>query len=117
MTLVEAAIASTIIATVLIAAAAGFGASLKGVDRSKSISRATVFLETVLEDLSAQDYDALLALNGNQFFDQTNAADSKYGVTLTVFQAQLDLLQLRVVVRDLDTNDVIGSVTTQRCRR
>jgi type II secretory pathway pseudopilin PulG len=117
MTLIEVAVASSLVATVLLAAAAGFGTSLKSVARARSLGHAAAFATTVMEDLTAQDYDALLAMNGNQIFEHTNAANSKYAINLTVFQAQLDLLQVRATIVDLDTNDVVGTVTTQRSRR
>lgn len=117
LTLVEVSIASTIVTTVLLASAMGFGASLKTVDRAKSLSRGVVYAETFLEDLSALDYDAVLALNGNQFFDQTTAAESKFGIALAVFEAELDLVQVRARLTDLDTGEVLGTLTTQRSRR
>lgn len=117
LTLIEVTVACSVVATVLLAAASGFTGSLKSVGQSKSISRASVYLESVMEDLSALDYDALLAKNGAQYFDHTNALDSKFSVSLVVFPAQLDLLQLRATLTDLQTGDTLGTLTTQRSRR
>ena len=67
--------------------------------------------------MSAQNFENLLAMNGNQFFDQTNAADSNFSVNLTVFTAQPDLLQIQTAMTDLRSNVIVGRVTTFRSRR
>lgn len=107
----------TVIVTVLMASAGAFSASLSAVDRAGRLTDGAIFLDTVMQDLSAQDYENLLAMNGNQFFDQTNAADSQYSVSLTVFTSQPDLLQVQTVLTDLRSNQVVGRVTTLRSRR
>jgi hypothetical protein len=113
----EITITLTIVTTVLMAAAGALLSSLSAVSSAARTSRATVFLETVMEDLSAQPYDNLLAFNGNTIFDQATAADSNYSCNLTVFTAAVDLLQIDVVLRDMRGNREIGRVTTLRCSR
>lgn len=117
MTLIEVVVSMSVIATLLMALAAAFGSSLKATDRAKRITDAGVFLETTLEDISAQPFDVLPSLNGNTVFDQTNANDSRYSIALSVFMVELNLLQIDVVVTDLRSNREVGRLSTLRSRR
>lgn len=117
LTLLEVTIALTIVATVLMVSVGAFGSSIKAVNSAQRRSRATVFLQTIMEDVSAQPYDNLLAFNGNRFMDQATAARSNYAVDLSVFVVSLDLEQVQGVLTDLRTNREIGRVTTLRSRR
>lgn len=117
LTVLEITITLTIVTTVLMAAAGALLSSLSAVSNSARMSRATVFLETVMEDLSAQSYDNLLAFNGNTIYDQTTAANSSYSATLSVFTVQVNLRQVDVVLTDMRGNREIGRVTTLRSSR
>jgi hypothetical protein len=99
------------------AAAGALLSSLSAVSSAQRMSRATVFLQTVMEDLQAQPYDNLLAFNGNTVFDQGTAAQSNYQATINVFTAQVNLRQVNVVLTDRRANREIGRVTTLRCSR
>lgn len=114
LTLLEVTLAMAVVSVVLLGAAAAFSGNLRAVDQATRMTSGTVLLETVLEDLSAQSFEATLALNGNQFFDGPDAASSEFGVDLTVFQAEVDLLQIRAVLTDLQTGREVGRVTTLR---
>ncbi len=114
--LLEVMIALAIVSTVLMASAGAFLTSLKGVHSARQNTRASVFLQTVLEDVSAQPYDTLPTFNGNHFYDQAAQAQSKYSVTLNVFLTAVDLQQITAVLTDLKTNKVIGRVSTYRSR-
>jgi hypothetical protein len=113
----EITITLTIVTTVLMAAAGALLSSLSAVSSAQRMSRATVFLETVMEDLSAQSYDNLLAFNGNTVYDQTTAAQSNYQATISVFTAAVNLRQVEVVLVDRHGNREVGRVTTLRCPR
>jgi prepilin-type N-terminal cleavage/methylation domain-containing protein len=117
LTLLEVSIALLIVCSVLTASASAFLTNISAVSSAQRRSRATLFLETVLEDLSAQDYDNLAAFDGNQVFDQATLARSNYTVDLTVFLAAVDLMQVRAVLTDRRTNLEVGRVTTLRSRR
>jgi hypothetical protein len=113
----EITITLTIVTTVLMAAAGALLSSLSSVSNAARTSRATVFLETVMEDLSAQPYANLLAFNGNTIYDQAAAANSNFSCNLTVFTVAVNLVQLDVVLRDTRGNREVGRVTTLRCSR
>jgi type II secretory pathway pseudopilin PulG len=117
MTVLEVTIALTIVSTVLLASAGAFLSSIVAVNAAQRTSRATVFLETVMENLSAQAYDDLIAFNGNRVYDQATSADSNYEADLSVFVSAVDLLQVQVVLLDVRTNQEIGRLTTLRSRR
>lgn len=117
ISVIEVTIAVSVACTVLLATAGAFASSLTAVHSSQRTSQATVFLETVMEDLSAQTYDNLPAFNGNRIYDQGTANRSNYAVDLTVFLASIDLQQVRARLVDLRTNREIGRLTTFRSRR
>lgn len=117
MSLLEVTIALAVVTTVLLGSAGAFSSSLAAVDRAKRMGRAAVFLETVMEDLSAQPYDDLPAFNGNRMFDHTSAADSQFSVGLSVFQSRVDLMQIDATVTDIARDEVVGGASTLRSRR
>jgi hypothetical protein len=99
------------------AAAGALLSSLSAVSSAARTSRATVFLETVMEDLAAQPYDNLLAFNGNSIYDQAAAANSNYLANVSVFTVAVNLRQVDVVLRDTRGNREIGRVSTLRSSR
>ncbi len=115
--MIEVSVSMMIVVTLLLASAGAFTSSLKTTGQARRTTDAGVFLETTLEDISAQPFPNLLALNGNQIFDVTNANDSNFRVDLTVFQVELNLLQVRAVITDLRTRRVVGRLSTQRSNR
>jgi Tfp pilus assembly protein PilV len=117
ITVLEATIALAVVSTVLIASAGAFSSSLSSVTSSQRRSRGTVFLQTVMENLTAQPYDNLLTFNGNRIYDQNTMGASNYYVDVTVFTAATDLEQVQTVLRDMRTNREIGRVTTLRSKR
>lgn len=117
LTVIEVSISMVIVATFLLASAGAFTSSISSTEQSRRTTAAAVFLETTMEDVSAQAYPNLLALNGNQIFDVTNANDSNYRVDLTVFVAELNLTQVRAVVSDLRTGREVGRLSSQRSGR
>jgi type II secretory pathway pseudopilin PulG len=117
MTLLEVTIALALVVMLLVSTSAAFSSSVTAVHRARRVARATLFLETVMEDVKAQAYDDLLALDGSQFFDGPDPATANCSVTLTVFVAQVDLLQVRARLVDTRTGEVIGDVVTLRSDR
>lgn len=115
--MIEVSISMMIVATFLLASAGAFSSSLKTTEQARRTTSAAVFLETTMEDVSAQAYPNLLALNGNQIFDVTDATDSNYRVDLIVFLAELNLLQVRAVVIDLERGREVGRLSAQRSNR
>lgn len=117
ISVIEVTIAMSVACTVLLASAGAFASSLNAVRSSERTNHATVFLETVMEDLSAQPYANLPAFNGNRIYDQATANRSNYAVDLTVFAAAVELQQIQASLVDLRTNQEIGRVTTLRSQR
>ena len=113
-TLVEVAVSSVVVAFLAMAASMAFSNNLRAVERAKGLSTSSIFAETVMEDLANVSYANLLALDGNRFFDVTDAADSSFAVDLTCFETALGLMQVEAVVTDLRTGRELGQITTLR---
>ncbi len=114
LSLVEIMIAVAVTTVLLMATASTFFGNMKSVGQARSLSSATLFLETVREDLLAQSYGNLQAMNGNSFFDNGVAADSRFRADLTVFQTGIGLLQVRISLIDLQSDTEIGRIVTVR---
>lgn len=117
LSLVEVTIALAILFTGLMATARTLASSVTVVNDAKRMNQAAVFLETVMEDVAAQPYANLLALDGNHITDGANAASSSYAADLAVFQAAADLIQVEAQLTDLRSGRELGRVTTLRARR
>lgn len=117
MTLIEVSVSIVILGAVLLASASAFSSTLKATGQAHRTQGAAVFLESTMENISAQAYANLLSLDGNQLFENNNAGDSNYSVDLDVWLTAVDLLQVRAVLTDLRTGRVLARVTTLRSRR
>lgn len=117
LTILETVIAMAILFTALLASAQTMARSISVVNDAQRMNRASIFLETVMEDLAGQPYANLLAFDGNRINERATAAASMYAVELTVFQAAVDLVQVQAVLRDQRTNRELGRATTLRSRR
>jgi Tfp pilus assembly protein PilV len=117
LTVLEVTIAFTIVSTVLLASASAFTSTLNATRSAQTRSRGIVFLDTVMEDMSAQAYSTLLTFNGNKVYDGPTAARSNYSVDITAFLSAVDLVQVQGVLKDLRTNHEIGRVTSLRTNR
>ena len=106
-----------VITTLILAAAGSFNAALKATSRARDTEAAAMFLETTIENVLAQPYANLPTLNGNQIFDGTNAADSRFQIDIAVFEVEVNLLQVRAIVMDLESDRVIGRLSTQKSNR
>ena len=114
LSLVEIMIAVGVTTVLLMATASTFFGNMKSVSQARSLSSATLFLETVREDILAQPYGNLLSFNGNSFFDNGNAADSRFRADVTVFQSQIGLLQIRISLIDMQSDAELGRLVTVR---
>ena len=116
-TLLEAVLSGSIVAVLLLGAVTAFSSNLMTVEKSKRLTQGALFLGTVLEDIAAQPYSNLLAMNGNQIMDSPNVADSNYSVNLTTFQSGVGIVQVSARLTDLVTNKVLGTTTSIRVDR
>jgi Tfp pilus assembly protein PilV len=116
-TVLEVAIALLIVSTVLVSLAGAFLTSAQAVHTAKGTSKATIFLESVMEDLAAQPYESLPNFNGNRIFDKSTQQLSNWSVDLAVFGAGVNLEQVNATLTDLHTARVITRVTTLRSKR
>lgn len=117
LSIVEVTIALAIVATVLAGASGAFLSSFAAMRTAEGLSSGTLFLETVLENLSAQAYDDLLAFHGNRMFDGADEEHSSYAVELAVFESEVGLTQIGAVLVDLDSGRELGRVVTLRSER
>ncbi|MEZ5975389.1 MAG: prepilin-type N-terminal cleavage/methylation domain-containing protein [Planctomycetota bacterium] len=114
LSLVEIMVAVGITTVLLMATAATYFGNMKAVAQARSLTEATIFLETVREDLLAQPYGNLLAMNGNSLFNRETPAKSRYRADLTVFESEVGLLQVRLQLVDLQSGAELGKVVTVR---
>jgi len=113
----EVTIALLIVSTVLVSLTGAFLTSAQAVHSAKGSSRGTVFLQSVMEDLAAQPYDALPSFNGNRIFDRDTQRASNWSVDLAVYPSGVDLEQVDATLFDLRTARVIAQLSTLRSRR
>lgn len=117
MTLVEVSVSIAVAAVILLAALSAFGASVRTSGSARGTTDAAIFLEATLENLHAQSYDAVLAMNGNRFFDGPEEARSSYAVDLVAFESAVDLLQVEATLVDLGSGRPTARLATLRSRR
>lgn len=117
LTLVEVSVSVVIATVMMLATAATFSENLQALENAERVSEAGLFLETVLEDVSAVAYDDLLALDGDQVFDGETLGAPNFTVDLTVFQAQLDLMQVVAVLSDRRSGREVARTSVLRARR
>ena len=116
LTLVEVMMASVVVTILVLGAAAAFSESIGGANAAKRLTSGVLYLETVAENLGAQPTANLLGLDGTSLFDGPDAARSEYRVDLTVFEAELGLLQVELALFELQTGRRLGTAVTQRSR-
>lgn len=113
----EVTIALLVVSTVLVSLTGAFLTSAQAVRTAKGTSRGAIFLQTVMEDLAAQPYSALLAFNGNRIYDHADQQHSNWSVDLAVFQSAVGLEQVDATLTDLRTGRIITRVSTLRSQR
>jgi hypothetical protein len=85
--------------------------------RSQQINTGTRFLEGVLSSLDAQDNSAVLAMNGNAFFDRGTQAQSSHRVHLTATRVGLSGINVVLALTRLDTGVEVARIATFRADR
>ncbi|MDA1263958.1 MAG: hypothetical protein O2816_02630 [Planctomycetota bacterium] len=115
LTLIEVTISLVVATVMLLGTAAAFSENIQTVDQAERLADGALFLETTLESLSAVPYSDLLALDGNQVFDGETFARSNFTVNVTVFAAEVGLLQISAALIDRRTNRQIGRAHALRC--
>lgn len=115
--LIEVGIAIALLATGLTAVAGVLGTSMQNSARSQQINTGTRFLEGVLSSLDAQDNSAVLAMNGNAFFDRGTQAQSSHRVDLTATRVGLSGINVVLVLTRLDTGVEVVRIATFRADR
>ena len=115
--LIEVGIAIALLATGLTAVAGVLGTSMQNGARSQQINTGTRFLEGVLSSLDAQDNSAVLAMNGNAFFDRGTQEQSSHRVNLTATRVGLSGINVVLVLTRLDTGVEVARIATFRADR
>jgi Tfp pilus assembly protein PilV len=114
---IEAALATVVLAVSLFAVAGTMSTSLSTSSKSKQINHGARFLEAVMSSLDEQSYDALLAMSGNVFHDGTSAGTSRHRVELTTNRAGIDRIEVMLVLRQQQSGQEVARVATIRSRR
>lgn len=114
LTLIEVTIGLVLITIAFLAAANVFSSSLAATGQAARLATGSDFLETTMEEVGAQPYANLLSLDGSRLYDDTDANHSNFAVDLSVFQAEIGLLQIRTALVDLRTGRELTRMTTQR---
>ena len=116
-TLLEVMVSGALLGILCMGLVGAFSSNFKAVSKSKTIVDGAAFLSTVMDSLEGQNFNALLAMNGNTFYDQANVKDSRFKVDLTVSNVAVDLLMIRAVLTDLRAGHELSRVVTYRSRR
>jgi prepilin-type N-terminal cleavage/methylation domain-containing protein len=117
MSLIEVLVTTAVLAIVLIGVANAFGSSLATVDRARGITKASRFLEEVLDSIAVQPRPVLPLLNGNVLYSSETAERSRYRIEITVANATVLLTQVRVVLFDQRTGVELARVVSYRSER
>lgn len=117
LTLVEVSIASVILTLALVSVASSFGSNATAVENARGVTRASQFLEEVLDSVTAQPFDNLTSLNGNRLYDHTTHGEARYRAEITVSLAAVDLYMVRVKLLANKSGNEITKVVTYRSRR
>jgi len=116
-TVLEVVIAVLILSLVLVTLTNSFLTKPQVSHTGSETSRPALFLQSVMEDLAKQPYDALPRFNGNRILDQDTQQRSNWSLNLSVFQAGVDLLQVDATLVDLHSSRVLANLSTLRSRR
>lgn len=115
--LLEVCVSMSMMAVLLLAVAGASGTNLRAMGGAERTSRATRFFESTLEGIGTQPFENLLGMNGDRYFDETNAGDSNFRLDLDVFPVDVGVVQVRAILRDLRNGRELGRVNTLRSQR
>jgi prepilin-type N-terminal cleavage/methylation domain-containing protein len=113
LTLLEVLVALLLLAALLFALTRSASRAQAG----KDPSRGTGLVHSVMLDLEAQPYDALVSFNGRRFLDGDAPQRSSWAVDLAVFQAGVDLVQVDATLTELESGHAVAQLCTLRSRR
>jgi Tfp pilus assembly protein PilV len=115
--LIEVALAMVLLSVSLTAVASVLGSSLKASTQSKQLNHGARFLEAVLSSLDEQSNAALLAMNGNVFYERGTAAQSAHRIDLAATRSGIDGVDVVIVMRRHPTGEEVARVGTYRASR
>jgi len=115
--LIEVGIAVALLATGLTAVAGVLGTSMQNTTRSQQANTGARFLEGVLSSLDAQDNAAVLAMNGNVFFDRGTAAQSSHRVQVTATRVGISGVDVTLTLTRIDNGREVARVASFRAER
>jgi Tfp pilus assembly protein PilV len=115
--LIEVGIAVALLATGLTAVAGVLGTSMQNTTRSQQANTGARFLEGVLSSLDAQDNAAVLAMNGNVFFDRGTAAQSSHRVEVTATRVGISGVDVTLTLTRIDNGREVARVASFRAER
>ena len=115
--MLEVTLALFMASVVLMASAGAFISNVETTGSAQRQSRGALFLERVMEDLAAQDYDDLLGFDGAAVVDGATPQASSFDANVRAFVAATDLIQVEVGLVDRESGREIGRATTLRSRR
>jgi Tfp pilus assembly protein PilV len=113
----EALLAMVIVSIALAGVAGVLGSNLKVNAHSQDLTSGARSLREVLASVDAQTYDALLAMNGNTFYDTRAAGNARFRVELTTAVAAVDMISIAAVLKDQRTGRELSRVASFRSRR
>jgi len=113
----EAAVGTVMLAFTFLAMAGAFSSNIQSMSTAKAYGQAAVFLDETLASLEGQSYDAVIAMNGNQFFNHEFADDARFRIELTVTPSAVDLLTVRGICVDQIKDEVLMRAVTYKSRR
>ncbi|MFT7670478.1 MAG: prepilin-type N-terminal cleavage/methylation domain-containing protein [Planctomycetota bacterium] len=117
LSLLEVTIAMAVLSAILMATASAFSTTMQVTDQARRTTGGAIFLDATLENISALNYNELLVLDGNVVFDAETVAESNYSVSLSIFQSDVNLIQVTAALNDLETGGVIGRLGSLRSGR
>ncbi len=117
LTLIELTVSMAIVTALMLASAAAFSSNIFATSLAKRLEGAALFLETTMENVSAQPYEDLLSLDGLRVLDAADLEASNYSIDMRVFQREVDLLQVQLELIDSTSGLRTARLTTLRSRR
>jgi Tfp pilus assembly protein PilV len=115
--MIEALLAMVIVSIALAGVAGVLGSNLKVNAHSQDLTTGSRFLQEVLASVDAQTYDALLAMNGNTFYDTGAAGNARFRVELTTAVSAVDMISIAAVLKDQRSGRELSRVASFRSKR
>lgn len=116
-TVLEAAVASVLLAVSFLAMAGTFSSGMTSMSRAKGYDRGAVFLQETMSSIAGQSFDAVVALNGNRIFNTARPADASLRIDLAVTPVATNLVAVSAELWDVRRSQRVARVATLRCRR